>query len=215
MELSVLPAFLAAVVLISATPGPAMALVLRQAGLHGFRAAIPTVLGLELGLFLWALAAGLGLAALVAASEVAFWVLRIVGAGVLVYLGLKAMRSGWRLRQTNGVEPMSTPPPRPSGRGAFAEALTVQLANPKAAIFLMAFYPQFLPTAGPVLPATIGLGLLQVSVELVLYLSLAGVVGWATGWFSRTAVRRRLDYLSGAVLLALGLRVALTSRPAL
>lgn len=93
--------------------------------------------------------------------------------------------------------------------------MTVQLANPKAAIFLMAFYPQFLPTAGPVLPATIGLGLLQVSVELVLYLSLAGVVGWATGWFSRTAVRRRLDYLTGAVLLALGLRVALTSRPAL
>jgi hypothetical protein len=59
MDLSaVLPAFLLAVVLISASPGPAMALVLRRAALYGTRAAVPTVLGLELGLYLWALAAG-------------------------------------------------------------------------------------------------------------------------------------------------------------
>ncbi len=214
VDLSFLPAFLAAVLLISATPGPAMALILQRAGVHGFRAAIPTVLGLEMGLFLWALAAGLGLAALVAASEVAFWILRVVGAGVLIYLGWKALRAGWRLRERAGGQPMPAPPNPRSGSGAFIEALTVQLANPKAAFFLMAFYPQFLPTEGPVLSATIALGLLQVTVETLLYLGLAGAVGWATGWFSRVAVRRRLDYASGAVLVGLGLRVALTSRPA-
>ena len=90
----------------------------------------------------------------------------------------------------------------------------MQLANPKAAVFLMAFYPQFLPADGPVLPATIALGLIQVTVESVLYLGLAAAVGWAAGWFSRVTVRRRLDYASGAVLVGLGLRVALTSRPA-
>jgi len=82
-----LPAFVLAVVLISASPGPAMGLILRRAALRGFRGAVPTVLGLELGLYVWALLAAAGFAALVAASEVAFVVLRIAGATFLVYLG--------------------------------------------------------------------------------------------------------------------------------
>lgn len=211
MDITLLPAFLLAVVLIAATPGPAMVLILQRAGAHGFRAAIPTVLGLELGLFLWALAAGTGMAALVAASETAFLVLRVAGAIFLVYLGLKAIRSGWRLRGRDGVEAL----PRvdaPRGHRAFTEGLIVQLANPKAAVFLFAFYPQFVPADGPVLLATVTLGVIQVSLETALYLGLAYAVGSASAWFSRRSVRRRLDYVSGAVLIALGARVALTSR---
>ena len=78
------PAFVLAVVLISASPGPAVALILRRAALRGFRGAVPTVLGLEVGLYVWALLAAAGFAALVAASEAAFLVLRVVGAAVLV-----------------------------------------------------------------------------------------------------------------------------------
>jgi len=89
--LSSLPTFALAVLLISASPGPAMALILRRAALHGFRGAVPTVLGLEVGLYLWALAAAAGFATLVAASEVAFTVLRVVGAGVLLLLGTRAL----------------------------------------------------------------------------------------------------------------------------
>ena len=148
--------------------------------MHGFRAAIPTVLGLEAGLFLWALAAGFGLAALVAASEVAFWILRVVGAVVLVYLGW-ALRSGWLLRDRAGREPLPPPPPPRSGGGSFIEALTVQLANPEGRRLPDGVLPQFLPADGPVLPATIALGLIQVTVESVLYLGLAAAVGWAAG----------------------------------
>ena len=96
--LSTLPAFLLAVLLISASPGPAMALIFRRAALRGLRGAVPTVLGLEAGLYVWALFAGAGFAALVAASEVAYLVLRIVGAVVLLYLGIKAWRAVWRDR---------------------------------------------------------------------------------------------------------------------
>src|SRR4051794_2189649 len=96
---ALLPTFVAAVLLISASPGPAMALILRRAALHGFRAAVPTVLGLEAGLYLWALCAAGGLAALVAASEVAYVVLRVVGAVFPVHLGLKAWRGAWRDRR--------------------------------------------------------------------------------------------------------------------
>jgi threonine/homoserine/homoserine lactone efflux protein len=211
VDINALPAFLLAVLVIAASPGPAVVLILQRAGAHGFRAAIPTVLGLELGLFLWALAAGTGMAALVAASETAFLVLRVVGALFLVYLGVKAIRSGWRLRGRDGTEALPAVDP-PKGHRAFAEGLIVQLANPKAAVFLFAFYPQFVPADGPVLLSTVTLGAIQVSVETVLYLGLAALVGSASAWFSRTAVRRRLDYISGAVLIALGARIAVASR---
>ena len=98
MDLSVsLPAFVVAVLLISASPGPAMALILRRTALHGMRTAVPLVLGLELGLYLWALAAAAGFAALVAASEAAYWGLKVVGAG-----GRPQLR--WSLRQDQGLE---------------------------------------------------------------------------------------------------------------
>lgn len=204
-----LPAFLAAVLLISASPGPAMALVLRRAALRGTRAAVPTVLGLEAGLYLWALAAGAGLAAVVATSEVAYTVLRVAGAGVLLALGLRAWRAAWSDR---GEAVPLAPSGGPSARGAFAEGVLVQIANPKAAVFMFAFYPQFVPGEGPVLLWTAGLALLQVSLEIALYLGLAALVGRASSWFRRPQVRRRLEALSGTVLVGLGIRVAVTPR---
>jgi threonine/homoserine/homoserine lactone efflux protein len=141
-----LPAFVLAVLLVSASPGPAMALIIRRAALRGLPAAVPTVLGLELGLYVWALVAGAGFAALVTASEVAYLVLRGVGAVVLLVLGLRAWRAAWRDTGEEVVAPV-----RPTGRGwwaGFGEGLLVQLANPKAAVFMIAFYPQFVPADG-------------------------------------------------------------------
>lgn len=213
ISVEALPAFLLAVLVTAASPGPAMALILQRAGLHGFRRAVPTVLGIELGLFIWALAVGLGLAALVAASEVAFLVLKVVGAAFLVFLGIKALRSGWALRERPGATmPLPPVPPSRGHVGAFAEGLVVQLANPKPAVFLFAFYPQFLPADGPVLGPSIVLGVIQVSIETGLYLLLAFAVGRASVWFRRTAVRRRLQYASGAVLISLGARLAFAAR---
>jgi threonine/homoserine/homoserine lactone efflux protein len=206
--LAVLPTFLLAVLLISATPGPAMALILRRAALRGTRAAVPTILGLEAGLYLWALAAGAGLAALVAASEVAYGVLRVVGAAVLVGLGLRAWWSAW----TDRGESEPELPRRHSSRGAFVEGLVVQLANPKAAVFVFAFYPQFVPQDGSVLAWTAGLAALQVVVEIGLCLGLATAVGRASAWFRRPRIRRRLDVASGTVLVGLGVRVAVAAR---
>jgi len=206
---STLPAFLLAVVLISASPGPAMALILRRAALRGPRAAVPTVLGLEAGLYVWALAAGAGLAAVVAASEVAYTVLRVVGAVVLLVLGIRAWRSAWSGSVSDEPAPDSS---ARSSRAAFGEGVLVQLANPKAAVFLFAFYPQFVPADGPVLAWTAGLALLQVLVETALYLGLAAAVGRASAWFRRPRIRRWLEAVSGTVLVGLGLRVATASR---
>jgi threonine/homoserine/homoserine lactone efflux protein len=210
-----LPAFVAAVVLISASPGPAMALILRRAATKGFSGAIPTVLGLEAGLYLWALFAAAGLAALVAASEVAFIVLRVVGAGFLLYLGLKSWRTAWRSRKTGTGLELNDSTRSSSAHGwskAFGEGAVVMLANPKAAAFMIAFYPQFVPAERPLFATTAFLALLQVVIEIALYLTLAAVVGRAGAWFRRPAVRRRLDAVSGTVLIALGLRMAAQTR---
>jgi threonine/homoserine/homoserine lactone efflux protein len=210
---STLPAFLLAVLLISASPGPAMALIFRRAALRGLAGAVPTVLGLELGLYCWALFAGAGFAALVAASQVAYLVLRVVGAGVLLYLGFRAFRAAWLERGAPQGE-LAPAPPRGRGRwwGAFGEGVVVQLANPKAAIFMIAFYPQFVPADGPVFATTALLGLLQITLETALYLGLAAGVARAGAWFRRPRVRRRLEVVSGGVLVGLGLRVAVSSR---
>jgi threonine/homoserine/homoserine lactone efflux protein len=209
---STLPAFLLAVLLISASPGPAMALIFRRAALRGLSGAVPTVLGLELGLYCWALFAGAGFAALVAASEVAYLVLRVVGAGVLLYLGFRAFRTAWLERKASPAEAAPPAPGRRHWWGSFGEGVVVQLANPKAAVFMIAFYPQFVPSDGPVFVTTALLGLLQITVETALYLGLAAGVARAGAWFRRPRIRRRLDAVSGTVLVGLGLRVAVSSR---
>jgi threonine/homoserine/homoserine lactone efflux protein len=210
-----LPAFVAAVVLISASPGPAMALIFRRAALRGFSGAVPTVLGLEAGLYLWALFAAAGLTALVAASQVAFIVLRVVGAGFLVYLGVRAWRTAWRSRKATADKKPDEQAPSDSAhswRRAFGEGTLVMLANPKAAVFMIAFYPQFVPAGRPLFATTALLAMLQVAIEIVLYLTLAAAVGRAGAWFRRPMVRRRLEAVSGTVLIALGLHVAAESR---
>jgi len=207
-----LPAFVVAVLLISASPGPAMALILRRTALHGMRTAVPLILGLELGLYLWALAAAAGFAALVAASQAAYWALKVVGACVLVYLGVRAWQAAWRERRSGAHPETAVEDCGPGGVKAFAEGLVVQLANPKAAVFMIAFYPQFVPSDQPLFATTAVLALLQVCLELCFYLTLAAFVARAGAWFRRSTVRRRLEAVSGTVLVGLGLRIAASSR---
>jgi threonine/homoserine/homoserine lactone efflux protein len=208
--LNQLPAFLGAVLVISAVPGPAVALLIRRCSVGGFRAGVPVVLGLELGLYFWILAAGAGLAALVATSEVAFTVLRVAGAAVLLALGVQAFRAA---RRGEYEADLSAARLMPRGRrGGFAIGLVTNAANPKAAVFTFAFYPQFIPDGYPLLPTAAALGLLQITVEIGFYLGFAALVGRARTWFTRARIRRRIDVLCGGVLVALGLRVAAESR---
>jgi threonine/homoserine/homoserine lactone efflux protein len=206
-----LPAFVVAVLLISASPGPAMALILRRAALRGFRGAVPTVLGLEAGLYVWALLAAAGFAALVAASEVAYLVLRVAGAAFLIFLGVRAWWTAWRQRGSAEV-PEPAPISRAGGWAAFGEGFVVMLANPKAAVFMIAFYPQFVPADMPLFATTAALAVLQVVLETAFYLALAAGVARAGGWLRRPRIRARLEAVSGTVLVGLGLRVAVASR---
>lgn len=200
--ISTLISFLGVAVLVSLLPGPATALVVRSAAVHGRREAFHTVLGNSTGILGWALASVLGISALVAASEAAFAALKVVGAVVLVFLGVQALRG-------SSGEPG---PPRRSARTAYLQGLLTSGANPKLAIFFIALLPQFVPAGAPVLPWTLAMAAILICVDLVYFTALAWVVSRARHAILGSRLARRIEQLTGAVMIALGVRVALESR---
>jgi threonine/homoserine/homoserine lactone efflux protein len=215
-----LPAFLLAVVVITATPGPAVALIVRRTALRGLSYGLATVVGLEIGLYTWALLVASGFA-VVAASEFGYAVLKVIGCLVLGWLAIRSFRSWWIERREPSLSKLgqSMGDNHDAGRErswfwAVGEGFVVQLANPKAAVFLLALYPQFVPRDQPLFQSTAILGVLQVLIETALYGSLAVGVTRASSWFRTSAVRRRMEALTGTVLVALGVRLALSGDPA-
>jgi threonine/homoserine/homoserine lactone efflux protein len=196
--ISTLVSFLGVAVLLSLLPGPATALVVRSAAVHGRRSAFLTVLGNSTGILFWALASVLGISALVAASQAAYTTLRIAGAIVLLYLGVQMLRK------------KAVDEERDSGRrSSYVQGLVTSGANPKLAVFFIALLPQFVPAGAPVLPWTLAMAAILICVDLVYFTALA----WAVTRAKRAIVgSRRIERLTGAVMIALGLRVALESR---
>ena len=202
----VLLPFLGACLLIAMSPGPSTVLIIRNS-MRSRRSGLLTVLGNETGVFVWGVVAALGLTALLAASEVAYDVMRYVGAGVLIVFGVQAIRSA---RRGGAAELTGSADERrePGGR-SYRAGLLMNLANPKAAIFAMSFLPQFVPLGMPQLPAMVGLAALWAVFEVGYYATYVWGVRRLKRVLSRAGVRRRLEQVSGGVLLALGARLAL------
>jgi threonine/homoserine/homoserine lactone efflux protein len=199
------PAFLLVALVVVFTPGPATALVVRNALRGGTRAAWATTAGNSTGIVLWALASVLGISALVAASETAFVVLKIVGAVVLVGLGVQA----WR-RARAGLP--AAQPAAGAGRSRYREGLLTSFANPKLAVFFVALFPQFVPDGRPVLPASLLMAAIIITLDVVWFTMLAVLVSRARSAFVQRGWARRMEAFSGTVLVALGVRLALQHR---
>ncbi|MFD0438127.1 LysE family translocator [Streptomyces chartreusis] len=198
-------AFLGACTLIAASPGPSTVLIIKQS-LHSRRSGFLTVLGNETGVFIWGVVAAFGLTALLTASEVAYDVMRVVGAVVLVGFGIQALRQA---RRAKGADDRAWEGAPKSGRHSYRGGLLLNLANPKAAVFAMSFLPQFVPEGAPHLPAMVGLAALWAVYEVGYYGLYVWFVGRLKSVLSRAGVRRRLEQVSGGVLLLLGVRMAL------
>src|SRR5262245_49936756 len=195
-------AFIPIALALTLTPGPATALVVRHAVRGGTRAAFRTVVGNATGVAGWALLSALGVAALVAVSEAAFVTLKVVGVGVLVWLGFQALR---------GVRKESTPKPV-SDRRLLGEAFLTSATNPKLAVFFVALFPGFIPEGAAVLPRALAMAALVIAFDFVWYLSLAALVSRAGRAVVGSRLAQRLEQLTGAVLLALAGRLALERR---
>jgi threonine/homoserine/homoserine lactone efflux protein len=205
--LSTLLAFLGACLLIAASPGPSTVLIIRQS-LQSRRAGFLTVLGNETGVFIWGVVAAFGLTALLAASQVAYDVMRMVGAVVLIGFGVQAIRSARHGDRVGAADGPARDVRVPSWR-SYRAGLLMNLANPKCAVFAMSFLPQFVPAGAPELPTMVALAALWAVFEIGYYGLYVWFVGRMKKLFDRAAVRRRLEQVSGGVLMALGVRMAL------
>jgi threonine/homoserine/homoserine lactone efflux protein len=200
--LRALVAFAPVAALLTVTPGAATALVVRSAATGGQRRALATTVGNSVGVLAWGCFAAMGVAAVVAASAEAFTAVKLVGAVVLVVLGLQSLRG----HREHGARP--APP-----RGApLRDGLVTSLANPKLAVFFVALFPQFVPAGAPVLPSALLMAATIVALDLVWYSSLAWAVTRARRAFAEGPWARRVERLTGTVLIALGARLALERR---
>jgi threonine/homoserine/homoserine lactone efflux protein len=200
----VLP-FLGVAAVVVITPGVDMALVTKNALVHGRRQALATAFGVNAGIAAWTVAAALGLAALVQASAASFAVIKFAGALYLLYLGGQALRRARRAHaDTVAVRP-------PLGRAAaFRQGLLSNLLNPKIAVFFTSLLPQFVGHA--TLPSLLLLGALFNAMGVVWLTSYALLAARGRAFLQLPRVRSALDYLSGAVLVGLGLRLAFERR---
>ncbi|MGW1542152.1 LysE family translocator [Streptomyces sp. NPDC002309] len=201
-------AFAGAALLIAMVPGPSTVVILRRTVLNGRRSGMATVGGNECGVLLWGLAAAFGLSALLLASQVAYDVIRITGAGVLVWMGARAL---WQARRTRRADGGPAETAAVSLGKAYRQGLVTNCANPKAGVFAVSFLPQFVPHGAPVLPTLLALSVIWAVVDLLWYLPLVWLAGRAAGVLQRQSVRRRTEQLSGALLVGIGARLAVES----
>jgi threonine/homoserine/homoserine lactone efflux protein len=206
--------FLVALAPITMTPGTSLTLVVSRVAAGGRRQGWWVILGTVTGIYVHATLAAVGLAALVLRSSQAFWIVKLVGAGYLVGLGLWLLWSATRRRHpTNSATPTDLATRRPRrlpwrGHHPYVQGLLGNVLNPKAAAVYLTLAPQFLDSHRSVLIPMLVLA----SAHAVLHTCwLAGwtVVSGAAARLLRTLrVRRALDRLTGALLVGLGIRAA-------
>jgi threonine/homoserine/homoserine lactone efflux protein len=204
-------AFVGVAALVIVTPGPDTALTVRNALLGGRVCGAATGLGVALGLAIWTLAASAGIAALLVASEPAFLAVKLAGAAYLVFLGAQSLLRALRGADHDaGGEVRGGPRLRPAI--ALRQGLLNDLGNPKIAVFFTTLLPQFAPAHGPAFLTLMGFGLIFCAMTFVWLLVYSVVVARAGAALRRPRVRRMVDLVMGAALVALGVRVAAERR---
>lgn len=208
-----LAAFTAAAFIFTITPGLDTVMILRTAASEGRRCAIGAILGIGAGLSLWGVGAVFGLTALLAASATAFTVVKIAGALYLAWMGVGLLlrpRSG--LTSQNGRAAYAPHPGNPFWIG-FQRGLLTDILNPKVGIFVITFFPQFIPPDANTAAFTLLQALIQVVLALI-WLSLLTVLTVPlAGFFNRPTVMRRLDRLTGVIFIGFGAKLFMTHSP--
>jgi threonine/homoserine/homoserine lactone efflux protein len=198
--------FLLATLALNLTPGADMTYTIARAAAQGRWAGYASALGIGLGCFVHTAAAAAGLAALLQAHPAAFVAIKWLGAAYLLYLAAKLLMAK---PQAGGADL----PARGHAR-VFWEATLVNVLNPKVAIFMLAFLPQFVdPARGPVWAQMLILGSLLNVGGILINSTVASLVGLGAQRIQRsTRLQRTMNLVSGTLLGGLAVRLALTER---
>ncbi|MGY5125281.1 LysE family translocator [Streptomyces nigrescens] len=202
--------------LLTLTPGLDTALVLRTAALGHRRRAWGVVLGIQSGTLAWGVLTSLGVTALLTASHLAYETLRWAGAAYLVWMGGRLLWATWRRSADECPKPTGSGAATTTGKGAddtllggWRQGMATNLLNPKMGAFYVAVLPQFIPADASQLAA----GVLLAAVHILLAVMWAGALITLAqvlrDRLQRPSARRVLDRITGTVIAAFGLRLAL------
>lgn len=211
-SLETLITFFGVSLLLGLTPGPDNLFVLVQSAQRGWRAGMAVVLGLCVGLVVHTAAVALGLAAVFAASAMAFTALKWCGAAYLAYLAWQALRAPAAL--VSGAAPAAAAGTAPSARRMVARGAVMSLTNPKVLVFFLAFLPQFAdPARGPVAWQLMVLGAVFIVATLLVFGAIACFTGAFGALLQRSArAQTVLNRVAGLVFLGLAVRLATAER---
>ncbi|MBL8176671.1 MAG: LysE family translocator [Bryobacterales bacterium] len=203
--------FVGLAALMTMTPGADTALVVRSTLSRGRAAALLTVLGICAGCLLHSIASALGLSLVLSQSAAAFDAVKFAGALYLAYLGAQSLWAAWK-GHGGGLLPHDKPLPPQHPWRSFSEGLLTNLLNPKMPLFYVTFLPQFIDPKGHVVLESMLLAFIHIALALLWLGSFALFLDRLGGYLRRQSIRRRLEAVTGALFLALGLQLALQER---
>jgi threonine/homoserine/homoserine lactone efflux protein len=190
--------------LLAVTPGPDMAVVTKNALVHGRRGVVLTTSGIALGLIVWVVGTALGLAALLRASGDLLFALKLVGAAYLAYLGVRTLIES---RQQPDDLLAGVPPAAPA-HAVFRQGFLSCITNPKLGVFFVTFLPQFVVPGQALLPRLLELGLIFAAIGWVWMNAYGLFVNRLREAITRPRIRRWMQRVTGVVLLGFGARLA-------
>ncbi|MFN2049295.1 LysE family translocator [Pantoea agglomerans] len=199
--------FLFAITILTLTPGFDTALVLRSAVAQGAKRASVTALGITLGCLVWGVAVGFGLGALLLASEMAYNLLKWLGAAWLLYLGLKLL-----LKPRQAAIDSQQPALKQGYLACFSRGLLGNLLNPKVGIFYVSFLPQFIPAGASVALWCSLMALAHMLLGLIWNAVLIGGSHYFAGHLRKPRVLKVMDRLTGCVFIGFAAKLALSRR---
>ena len=207
IPLETLIIFLSASIALSLSPGPDNIFVLTQSAMNGRKAGVFVTLGLCTGLMVHTVAISLGVAAIFQTSELAFNILKIIGAMYLLYLAWQAFRAG-----DSNINPIKNS--NLNWKQLYIRGIIMNITNPKVAIFFLAFLPQFAqPTVGSITVQMAILGGLFILATLVVFSSVAWSAGFIGEWLKRSdKAQRIINRIAGTVFIGLALKLVSSER---
>lgn len=205
-------AFLGITAALTITPGADTALVTKNVISRGRFSAFLTTLGIGLGCLTHATLSALGLSAILKSSETLFNVVKFAGALYLIYIGALSLSAAWKGRQGADTGDSTSARPRASYWRSFVEGYGTNLLNPKVSIFYLTFLPQFISPGESVIRKSLLLAGIHVAMGLIWLTVYAALLDSLSATLLRSSFRRKLDAITGGLLIAFGLRLAIQKR---
>jgi threonine/homoserine/homoserine lactone efflux protein len=211
LDPSLTTAYLIVATALAASPGPDFMFVLANGMRHQAKGAVAASLGIAAGSVAHALAAAIGISAAIAASPMAFDLLRYGGAFYLAFLGVQALHSFFNAAE---VAPSELQNGNASAWNLFQRGLIINILNPKVIVFYLALLPQFVNISiGHVGLQVFLLGCIHNAIGLTFLLGIGLAAGRASNWLTRTGFGRWLNGIAGLFFIGLAIRLAVSEKP--